>query len=120
MLTRVQPYDPADSPGPLASVIERFRPLAPGPGSAPELAAEVARFTVVLVPPEAAEALGYDRDGAGLKVYRDDEWDCDVRSLRDAADAIEDECGVPVTLVERHSDLCYWTARLRQGHQPLD
>ncbi|MGC9668757.1 hypothetical protein ACNTMW_19640 [Planosporangium sp. 12N6] len=79
-----------------------------------EQEAEVARYTVVLVPPEAAEALGYDRSEAGLKIYLDNDWDYDVRSLDEAATQIEEDCGVPVTLVEHHADLCYWTTHVRR------
>ncbi|HEY0700319.1 MAG TPA: hypothetical protein VGD43_21250, partial [Micromonospora sp.] len=51
----LRPYDPADSPGPIPSVVERFRRRrrneVPRPG---EAEFEAARYTVVLVTPEAA------------------------------------------------------------------
>lgn len=111
--TVVQPYDPADSPGPIPAVIERFRPQPdePEPPSGP--AAEASRYTVVLVPPEQTDALGHDREDAGLKLYIDDDWDCDLASLYEATKVIGDACRVPVTLVEHHADLTYWTAHLR-------
>lgn len=108
----VQPLRPEESPGPIPSVVERFRPSRERVErpSGPE--AEVARFAVVLVPPDAAEPLGFDRADTGLKLYLDDEWDCDVSSLDDAVALIHDEVGVPVALVEHRADLSYWTARV--------
>lgn len=108
----VQPFDPAESPGPITSVVERFRPSKDRPERPYGPAAEAARFTIVLVPPEQAEPLGFDRGDPGLKVYLDDDWDCDVSCLDDAARVIRDEVGVPVALVEHRADLTYWTARV--------
>ncbi len=109
------PYDPDESPGPIASVVERFRPRRPDHdgGYALGLETEASRYTVVLVTPEHAGALGFDRYEAGLKLYLDADWDCDLARLDDAADEIETESGLPVTLVEHHADLTYWTAHLR-------
>lgn len=70
---------------------------------------------MVLVPPEAAEPLGFDRDDPGLKVYLDEEWECDVPSLGDAVAFIHDEVGAPVILVEHRADLTYWTARVHES-----
>ncbi len=116
-LPEFAPYDPADSPGPIPSVIERFRPKPYDPNAedpdGPEATAR--RYTVVLVTPEHAAALKYDRCEAGLKLYVDDEWEGDLTDLFDAAKEIEQECGFPVQLVEHHADLTYWTARPRQA-----
>ena len=114
MFDVVRPFDPADSPGPIPSVLERFRPSRerPEPPSGPD--AQAARFTVVLVPPEAAEPLGFDRGDPGLKVYLDHDWDCDVSNLDDAVRVVRDEVGAPVALVEHHADLTYWTARVQR------
>jgi hypothetical protein len=113
--TWLQPYDPADSPGPIPSVVERFRrqpdPEQPQPS---EAEIEAARYTVVLVSPEAAEAFGDDRGEAGLHLFRDRDWDHYPAHLDDAVKVIEEACGEPVLLVEHRSDLTYWTARLRQ------
>ena len=35
--------------------------------------------------------------------------------LDDAVKLIEEACGERVALTERHSDLTYWTAHLREG-----
>ncbi|MFC4106312.1 hypothetical protein [Micromonospora zhanjiangensis] len=109
----VKPYDPADSPGPIPSVVERFRPRRTEEDTSTGAAAEIERYTVVLVPPETAEAIGLLRDDPGLKLYLDNDWDCDLASLDEAARLIKQECDVAVTLVEHHADLTYWTARLR-------
>ena len=112
----IKPYDPADSPGPIPSVIERFRPRSDEPDEPEpdEAEAEAARYAVVLLPPEATNALGHGRDEAGLQLYRDGEWEGSPSHLDDAVRLIEEACGEPVTLVERHSDLTYWTAHLRR------
>lgn len=113
MLATVKPYDPADSPGPIPSVIERFRPRADRPEPLTGPAAEAARYTVLLIPPESTGPLGLHRDDPGLKLYCDDEYDCDVSSLYEAAKLIEEQCGAPVILVEHRADLTYWTVRIR-------
>jgi hypothetical protein len=115
MSATVQPYDPSDSPGPITSVLERFRPHRGGPATPGRRQIEAERYAVVLVPPEAAGELGHDREDTGLKLYRDGDWNCDLASLYEATLLIAEECGVPVTLVEHHADLTYWTARL---HEP--
>jgi hypothetical protein len=116
-LPQFAPYDPADSPGPIPSVIERFRPRPYQPGEedpdGPEATAR--RYAVVLVTPEHAEVLKHRRCDAGLKLYVDDEWESDVIDLFEAATDIERMCGFPVTLVEHHADLTYWTARPRES-----
>ncbi|WP_329109863.1 hypothetical protein OG792_13575 [Micromonospora sp. NBC_01699] len=108
-----QPYDPADSPGPIPSVLERFRRGRPEQPAPSEAEVEAGRYTVVLVPPEAAEVIGYDRTDVGLRMYRDADWDHNPGDLDEVAAMIEEACGEPVILVEHHSDLTYWTARLR-------
>lgn len=118
MIDIVQPYDAAESPGPISSVIERFRPSREREDRLFGPEAEAARFAVVLVPPEAAEPLGFERGDPGLKVYLDDEWECDVCNLDDAVTLIRDEVGAPVTLVEHQADLTYWTARVHESHTP--
>lgn len=112
----IKPYDPADSPGPIPSVIERFRPRQDGSDEPEPDKAEIeaARYAVVLLPPEAADAMGHDRCEAGLQLYRDNEWDGSPPHLDEAARQIGEACGEPVILVEHHSDLTYWTARLRR------
>lgn len=113
----IKPYDPTDSPGPIPSVIERFRPRrSDEPEELEPDAAEIeaARYAVVLLPPEAADALGHDRCEAGLQLYRDNDWDGTPSHLDEAAKIIEEACGEPVTLVERRSDLTYWTAHVRR------
>ncbi len=110
---RFQPYDPADSPGPIPSVIDRFRRgriEEPQPSDAEQ---EAARYTVLLVSPEAAEQLGAPRFDAGLRLYRETYWDHNPADLDEAAELIEEACGEAVVLVEHHSDLTYWTARVR-------
>jgi hypothetical protein len=111
----VKPYDPADSPGPIPSVIERFRPRPDEPDQPvmDEAAIEAARYTVVLLSPADAEAIGQGRYEAGLQVYRDTDWEHNPSDLDEAAKLIEEACGEAVTLVEHHSDLTYWTALLR-------
>lgn len=74
MAATVQPYDRVESPGPIPSVIERFRAHRDRPEEPFGPAAEAARFTVVLVPPEATDPLGFGREEPGLKVYRDEDW----------------------------------------------
>lgn len=111
----VQPYSSDESPGPISSVIERFRPSRERQGRPFGPEAEAARFAVVLVPPEAAETLGFDRGDPGLKVYLDEEWECDVSNLDDAVSLIHDEVGAPVILVEHHADLTYWTVRVHES-----
>ncbi|WP_433346487.1 hypothetical protein [Micromonospora sp. CA-111912] len=115
----LQPYDPADSPGPIPSVIERFRRRGrteePQPSEAER---EAARHTVVLVPPEAAEALGDDRGEVGLQMFRDGDWDHNPAHLDEAVRLIEESCGEPVVLAEHQSDLTYWTAHVRHGDRP--
>lgn len=113
---RFAPYDPADSPGPIPSVVDRFRPRPDDPAEPerPGVEAELARYAVVLVPPDTAEELGYHRTDPGLKLYVDGEYDGDLAFLADATKTIEDECGVPVVLVEHHADLYYWTAHPHQ------
>lgn len=113
MLATVKPYDPADSPGPIPSVVEHFRPRTDRPERLTGPAAEAARYTVLLIPPESTDPLGHDRDDPGLKLYCDDEYDCDLSSLYEAAKLIEEQCKAPVTLIEHHADLTYWTAHLR-------
>ncbi|MDG4795307.1 hypothetical protein [Micromonospora sp. WMMD1082] len=114
--TWLRPYDPADSPGPIPSVIEQFRrqpdPEQPQPS---EAEIEAARYTVVLMSPEAAEAFGDDRGEAGLHLFRDRDWDHYPAHLDDAVKVIEEACGERVTLTEHRSDLTYWTARVRPG-----
>jgi len=110
---RFQPYDPADSPGPIPSVIERFRRGRPEEQRPTQAELEAARYTVLLIPPEAAEQLGEPRSDAGLRMYRDTDWDHNPSDLEEAAELIEEACGEPVTLVEHHSDLTYWTVRVR-------
>ncbi|WP_326562534.1 hypothetical protein [Micromonospora sp. NBC_01796] len=109
-----QPYDPADSPGPIGSVLERFRRGRPEEPEPSEAEAEAARYTIVLVPPEAAEVVGYDRSDVGLRMYRGGDWDHNPGDLDEAAGIIQEACGEPISLVEHHSDLTYWTARLRE------
>ncbi|GGM32522.1 hypothetical protein GCM10011608_16330 [Micromonospora sonchi] len=70
---------------------------------------------MVLVPPEAAEALGDDRGEVGLHLFRDADWDHYPAHLDDAVKLIEEACGERVTLTEHRSDLTYWTARVRPG-----
>ncbi|MEU6021039.1 hypothetical protein [Micromonospora sp. NPDC047134] len=117
--TWLQPYDPANSPGPIPSVVERFRrrPRAEQPQPT-EAEIEAARYTVVLMSPEAAETFGDDRGEAGLHLFRDDDWDHYPAHLDDAVKMIEEACGERVTLVEHHSDLTYWTAHLRPEPKP--
>lgn len=113
----IKPYDPADSPGPISSVIERFRPRRSDEPEQPEpdeAEIEAARYAVVLLPPEAANALGHGRDEAGLQLYRDAEWEGSPPNLDEAAKLIGEACGEPITLTERRSDLTYWTAHLRR------
>lgn len=112
MLNVVQPFDPADSPGPIPSVIERFRAHRDRPEEPFGPAAEAARFTVVLVPPEATDPLGFGRGEPGLKVYLDEDWDYDVANLDDAVEMIHKSVGAAVTLVEHRADLTYWTTQL--------
>ncbi|GGM21145.1 MULTISPECIES: hypothetical protein [Micromonospora] len=110
----LRPYDPADSPGPIPSVVERFRRRGrdePEPPS--EAEREAGRYTVVLVSPEGAQALGDDRGEAGLQLFCDEDWDGCPAHLDDAVKLIEEACGEPVVLTEHHSDLTYWTASLR-------
>jgi hypothetical protein len=109
-----QPYDPADSPGPIESVLERFRRGRSEEPQPSEAEVEAGRYTIVLVSPEAAEVIGYDRTDVGLRMFCDGDWDHNPSDLDEAADLIQEACGEPITLVEHHSDLTYWTARLRQ------
>ncbi|QOC94113.1 hypothetical protein [Micromonospora craniellae] len=110
----LRPYDPADSPGPIPSVVEHFRRRYQAEETQPsEAEIEAARYTVVLVSPEAAEAFGDDRGEVGLHLYRDTDWDHYPAHLDDAVKTIEEACGARVTLTEHHSDLTYWTAHLR-------
>jgi hypothetical protein len=88
--------------------------VGPSATSSSEAEIEDGRYTVVLVPPDAAEVIGWGRTDAGLRVYRDGDWDHNPGDLDEAADLIQEACGEPVTLVEHHSDLTYWTARLRE------
>ncbi|GAB3818200.1 hypothetical protein [Micromonospora zhanjiangensis] len=95
-------------------MVEHFRPRGydePPPPSDAER--EAARYTIVLVPPEAGEALSRDRGEVGLQMYRDTDWDHCPAHLDEAVKLIEDACGESVALVEHRSDLTYWTARLR-------
>nr|MDT0661343.1 hypothetical protein [Micromonospora sp. DSM 115978] len=109
-----QPYDPADSPGPIASVIERFRPRPDDDEPVLDDAEiEAARYTVILLGPDDAQALGQGRFEAGLQLYRDTDWGHNPSDLDDAATIIEQTCGKPVSLAEHRSDLTYWTARVR-------
>ncbi|MGW0433922.1 hypothetical protein ACWDV4_15455 [Micromonospora sp. NPDC003197] len=108
-----EPYDPANSPGPIPSVVERFRWRPDRPVAPSNAEREAARYTVVLVSPDAAESLGQHRYDVGLRVYLDDDLAHDALDLDDAVDVIEDACGEPVTLVEHHSDLPYWTVHIR-------
>jgi len=108
----IKPYDPADSPGPIPSVLERFRPGRDEEPQPSEAEIEAGRYTVVLVPPEVAETLGHGRCDAGLHMYRDGDWDHCPSGLDDAVRLIKEACGEPVSLVEHHSDLTYWTARV--------
>jgi hypothetical protein len=94
-------------------VLERFRRGRPEEPCPSEAEIEAGRYTIVLVPPGAAEVTGYHRTDVGLRMYRDGDWDHNPSDLDEAVQLIEQACGEPVTLVERHSDLTYWTARLR-------
>lgn len=109
VLPEFKPYDPEDSPGPFPSVVERFRRCAwrdrPDP-----MVAQLARYTVVLVPPEHAEALGLHRSTSGLMLYVDGVDEEQLPSLDAAVGYIEDAVGVDIMLVEHHADLTYWTA----------
>ncbi|PTA48051.1 hypothetical protein [Micromonospora sp. RP3T] len=112
--TWLRPHDPADSPGPIPSVIDRFgRHGRAERQSLTEAEREAARYTVVLVSPEAAEALGDDRGEVGLHLFLDDDWDHQPAHLDEAVKMIEEACGEPVSLTEHHSDLTYWTAHVR-------
>ncbi|MGC4804851.1 hypothetical protein [Micromonospora sp. DT233] len=114
--TWLRPHDPAESPGPIPSVIARFgRDGRAGRPSLTEAEREASRYTVVLVPPEAAEALGDGRSGAGLQLFLDDDWDHQPAYLDEAVKLIEEACGEPVVLIEHRSDLTYWTAQVRPG-----
>ncbi|GAB3160571.1 hypothetical protein GCM10027290_66730 [Micromonospora sonneratiae] len=108
-----QPYDPANSPGPIPSVVERFRRDRERPSSPSDAEQEASRYTVVLVSPDAAEALGHHRYDVGLRVYRDEYLAQDALDLDEAADIIKKACGEQITLTEHRSDLTYWTARVR-------
>jgi hypothetical protein len=110
MLVKVRAYDPADSPGPIPSVIDHFRPGPELPEQLSEAEHTAARYTVILVPPEEAEILDLGRENPGLKLYLDHHWEADVSDLDEAATLISEHCGKPVTLVEHRADLCYWTA----------
>jgi hypothetical protein len=110
----LKPYDPADSPGPIPSVVERFRRRGRAERPRPsEAEIEAARYTVVLVPPEGSEALGEGRGEVGLQLFRDDDWEHYPAHLDEAVKLIEEACGERVVLTEHRSDLTYWTATLR-------
>jgi hypothetical protein len=108
VLPEFKPYDPADSPGPFPSVIEEFRRGAwrnrPDP-----LLTQLARYTVVLVPPDHAEDLGLHRSTSGLMLYVDGVDEEQLRCLDSAVGYIEEQVGVEIALVEHHADLTYWT-----------
>ncbi|GAB2919024.1 hypothetical protein GCM10027280_02570 [Micromonospora polyrhachis] len=108
-----EPYDPANSPGPIPSVVERFRWRPDRPAAPSEAEREAARYTVVLVSPDAAESMGRPRYDVGLRVYQDDDLAHDALDLDEAVDMIEKACGEPITLVEHRADLTYWTVRVR-------
>nr|MDT0661674.1 hypothetical protein [Micromonospora sp. DSM 115978] len=110
---RFPPYDPTESPGPIGSAVERFRRGRPESPRPSEAEAEANRYTVLLVSPDEAEQLGEPRFDAGLRLFRDDDWEANISDLDEAVDIIERECGEPVSLVEHRSDLTYWTARVR-------
>ncbi|EEP72844.1 hypothetical protein MCAG_03171 [Micromonospora sp. ATCC 39149] len=96
-------------------MIARFgRQGRAGRPSPTEAEREASRYTVVLVSPEAAEALGDDRGEVGLHLFRDDDWDHQPAHLDDAAKMIEEACGEPIILTEHHSDLTCWTAHVRE------
>lgn len=103
------PFDPADSPGPITKVAERF-PLNASHPRCPRCEPEPDDYTVVLADPKHVESLGFKREDVGLLLYRGCAFEAEVESLREAADLIERDLGRPVRLVERHADLTYWTA----------
>ncbi|MDG4760799.1 hypothetical protein [Micromonospora sp. WMMD710] len=110
----LRPYDASDSPGPIPSVIAHFRRHRREDEPTPtEAQREASRYTVVLVPPEAAVALGDNRGEVGLQLFRDTDWDHYPAHLDEAVTLIEEACGERVTLVEHRSDLTYWTAHVR-------
>ncbi|MFV2085245.1 hypothetical protein [Micromonospora sp. LOL_021] len=113
MLVKVRAYDSADSPGPIPSVIDHFRPGPDLPEQLSEAEHTAARYTVILLPPEEAEILDLGRDNPGLKLYLDHHWEADVTDLVQAATLISEHCDKPVTLVEHRADLCYWTAYVK-------
>lgn len=66
------------------------------------------RFLVVLLEPDIAERLGFDRDEAGLKLFSDHRYDSPLDSLAVAVEVVTGECGYPVRLVEEHTELWCW------------
>src|SRR5215211_6398125 len=68
-----KPYDPSDSPGPIEYVAERFRRRAIDKEQArARAAAELSRYTLVLVTPSAAGRLGLCPEQAGLILFVDE------------------------------------------------
>ena len=88
---RFPPYDPADSPGPIASALERFRRGRPERPQPSEAEVEASRYTVLLVSPDEAEQLGEPRFDAGLRLFRDDDWEANISDLDEAVEIIERE-----------------------------
>lgn len=110
-----QPSDPADSPGPIPSVVERFRPrLDDDEPVLDDAEIKAARYTVVLLGPDDAQAIGQGRFEAELQLYRDTDWEQNPSDLDEAAATIEQACAEPITLVEHRSDVTYWTAHVRR------
>jgi len=109
-----KPYDPSDSPGPIEYVAERFRRRAIDKEQArARAAAELSRYTLVLVTPSAAGRLGLCPEQAGLILFVDELQDGCKETFEDAVRDIEEYSGHRVTLVEHHADLTYWTAQPR-------
>jgi hypothetical protein len=112
VLPAYKPYDPADDPGPIPSVIDRLKP-SPGRVYPEPYALELQKYLIVLVPPEHAEELGHLRSDLGLMLYINDDWDATLSSLDEGVGYIEEEAGCKVRLTEHHADLTYWTASPR-------
>ena len=112
--TWLKAYDPADSPGPIPSVIVRFRRRGHAEQPEPsEAEIEAARYTVVLVPPEASEALGDGLERGRAPAVPGRRLGPLPRPPGRGLKVIEEACGERVVLTERRSDLTYWTANLR-------
>lgn len=109
-----KPYEPADSPGPIPKVIDRFRRR---PFDRDELRdranTTLARYTLVLVTPTDATRLGLTPDQSGLMLFVDTALDGCKESFEQAVRDIEEDCGLPIVLVEHRADLTYWTAQWR-------